>query len=282
MSEHVICLGCGGMVDEGEGVPDGALGCQCPPPEVAVNTVQCPSCGGSLRVGARACPYCHCTLATRRCPSCTAWNLSEARHCQACGRMLDDRAHENADVSERNCPRCGGPLHARQYGDFDVDECDSCGGLLVTPTTMDRIVSARDAPTNLQLALPERPYQRETEVRYLRCPTCENMMNRKAFGRISGVVVDVCKNHGVWFDAGELAQVLAFIDRGGLQRARERAAEELEEVRRRAKTQERREAITRSVPTQAEALARQSQRRAGAIDFGLAGEFVRALASLWS
>jgi Zn-finger nucleic acid-binding protein len=48
-------------------------------------------------------------------------------------------------------------------------------------------------------------------------------MNRQVFARISGVIVDVCKDHGVWFDTGELEAVIEFIEAGGLEAARERA-----------------------------------------------------------
>jgi len=51
-------------------------------------------------------------------------------------------------------------------------------------------------------------------------------MNRNAFGRVSGVIVDVCRKHGVWFDAGELAEVVRFIEAGGMARARERESQD--------------------------------------------------------
>lgn len=130
------------------------------------------------------------------------------------------------------CPRCGGALFARHYRDLDVDECDSCGGFMLSPRAIDRIVAAKDNATDLRLALPARPQVAETAVRYIRCPGCSKMMNRQAFGRISGVVVDVCREHGVWFDSGELSAVLAFVARGGLTRAREREQAELEEAAR--------------------------------------------------
>lgn len=50
-------------------------------------------------------------------------------------------------------------------------------------------------------------------------------MNRKVFAQISGVIVDVCKEHGVWFDAGEVAAIVAFIDAGGLKTAATREAQ---------------------------------------------------------
>jgi Zn-finger nucleic acid-binding protein len=108
-----------------------------------------------------------------------------------------------------------------------VDECDECGGLFLAPAMMDRVVTARDLSTGLRLALPKREAKRETVVKYIQCPVCSKIMNRQAFGRISGVVVDVCKVHGVWFDAGELAAVIQFVEKGGLERARKRELEEL-------------------------------------------------------
>jgi Zn-finger nucleic acid-binding protein len=50
-------------------------------------------------------------------------------------------------------------------------------------------------------------------------------MNRRNFGGTSGVIVDVCARHGLWFDRGELPRVLAFVERGGLERERATQAE---------------------------------------------------------
>ena len=57
-------------------------------------------------------------------------------------------------------------------------------------------------------------------------------MNRVNYARRSGVVLDVCKEHGIWFDKDELRRVLAFISEGGLDRARELELEELKEAKR--------------------------------------------------
>jgi hypothetical protein len=48
-------------------------------------------------------------------------------------------------------------------------------------------------------------------------------MNRNNFGGSSGIVVDVCPHHGVWFEPGELPRILEFVQAGGLERARERS-----------------------------------------------------------
>ena len=64
-------------------------------------------------------------------------------------------------------------------------------------------------------------------VRYVRCPVCRQLMNRTNFARMSGVIVDTCRFHGIWFDADELGKVMDFIARGGLQKARTVELEEL-------------------------------------------------------
>jgi len=47
-------------------------------------------------------------------------------------------------------------------------------------------------------------------------------MPRKNFRRISGVLIDVCRDHGVWLDAGELEQIRCFIANGGLERSQDK------------------------------------------------------------
>jgi len=53
------------------------------------------------------------------------------------------------------------------------------------------------------------------------------MMNRKNFAVISGVIIDLCKDHGIWFDYGELEIIMNFIARGGLQTAKAKEISEL-------------------------------------------------------
>jgi len=171
--------------------------------------------------------------------------------CLGCGARVDDGAPCACEVVGSNpyrdavpttsravlgaCPRCSVPLAQIDYAETPLDECPSCGGVFVDAWILDRLVVARGARISLALALPVRMLHREREVRYLKCPRCAAQMNRKIFGRSSGVVVDVCKEDGIWFDSGELASVLVFIESGGLQRAQQREIEERDEQLRRDK-----------------------------------------------
>jgi Zn-finger nucleic acid-binding protein len=55
------------------------------------------------------------------------------------------------------------------------------------------------------------------------------MMNRVNFARLSGAVVDVCRGHGTFLDAGELHQIVEFLRGGGMERARAHQLDELRE-----------------------------------------------------
>ena len=57
-------------------------------------------------------------------------------------------------------------------------------------------------------------------------------MNRINFARCSGVIVDICKGHGTWFDRDELSRIVEFIHGGGLDASRTREKLQLDEARR--------------------------------------------------
>ena len=75
--------------------------------------------------------------------------------------------------------------------------------------------------------------QVESGLRYLPCPKCGQLMNRLNFAHRSGVIIDICSRHGVWFDRDGLQHIIEFIRSGGMERAREiERAELTDEIRR--------------------------------------------------
>jgi Zn-finger nucleic acid-binding protein len=74
---------------------------------------------------------------------------------------------------------------------------------------------------------------------YVKCPVCAKMMNRINFGARSGVVIDRCREHGVWLEAGELRQLSEWMKAGGRlldnEREEERKKEALREEQKRQK-----------------------------------------------
>ncbi len=159
-------------------------------------------------------------------------NTIGSERCASCGKALDLEAE--LTPTQLLCPRGCGPLSASIPG---VTECERCGGLFVEAEPLTRMVSEhrpkdRARPPKTSIRRPELPA--EAEVRYLPCPSCNVRMNRAVFGKSSGVVVDVCKMHGTWFDARELTASLAFVEMGGIELVEKREKLRAEEARRQA------------------------------------------------
>jgi Zn-finger nucleic acid-binding protein len=109
-------------------------------------------------------------------------------------------------------------------------ECPSCDGMWLDSATLQQICAEREqqaAVIGMPTSAPS-PVHIETNFRYVPCPVCRQLMNRVNFARMSGVVVDVCKAHGTWFDRDELRRLVEFIRAGGLDKARARQNAELE------------------------------------------------------
>ena len=68
-------------------------------------------------------------------------------------------------------------------------------------------------------------------------------MNRNNFAKASGVIVDICKQHGVWFDADELPSIIEFVQKGGMEIARQRDRNQLEQERDKLRDDQRRQAM---------------------------------------
>jgi Zn-finger nucleic acid-binding protein/RNA polymerase subunit RPABC4/transcription elongation factor Spt4 len=191
--------------------------------------LHCPNCGAAADPDAGRCPYCKARLATVSCPSCFALLFDGAAFCPTCGARRS-RVEAAADQALK-CPGCGERLARIDVGSASLQECAACDGVWVDAEVFERLCADKEA----QAAVLHRPVQGQARtgakqpVRYRRCARCGTMMNRVNFGRLSGAVVDVCKKHGTFLDAGELQQIVTFIHGGGLERARARQIEELRE-----------------------------------------------------
>lgn len=93
------------------------------------------------------------------------------------------------------CPRCP----SSSLGAGALRTCEACQGAWVPEDALHERVS------DMQADLPQLAW-RHTPSRPSRpCPECRRMMIAH---ELFGVPVDRCRPHGVWFDGGELAEVL--------------------------------------------------------------------------
>lgn len=183
----------------------------------------CPSCGAGVAEGVRRCVHCGAPVATVRCGCCFHMNVGDAAYCSGCGRELGLEPVPR-DGAPFDCPDCRMPMDPLDCGPGALYDCSRCGGQFVEHAALRDLLEQHDRLEKAEQR-PLRPGPVDTRVRYVSCPACHSMMNRRNFGAGSGVIVDVCGKHGTWFDPGELPRVLAYVESGGLQRSR-RAAED--------------------------------------------------------
>jgi Zn-finger nucleic acid-binding protein len=123
-------------------------------------------------------------------------------------------------------------MRSVSIGATAVSECERCSGLWLDVPSFERICADREERAAVlgAASYASRHGAYELKVRYSPCPKCEQLMNRINFDR-SGVVVDICKGHGIWFDRDELTRIAEFIDDGNLGKARNWQKTELEHER---------------------------------------------------
>jgi len=194
-------------------------------------STKCSNCGANPPAGARHCAFCDAHLATLRCGRCMAQSVEGDRHCRACGHL------HGADLPRPvarpdhvlSCPRCDNTLRLTTAGNTTIDDCEHCGGVWLDLDVFEQTLTREeDKKALLSAVATMRPLQlTHTEARpesserfYVPCPHCSVIMDRRQFARISGVVVDLCKRHGIWLDHDELPQIIRFVSQGGLQAAR--------------------------------------------------------------
>jgi Zn-finger nucleic acid-binding protein len=149
--------------------------------------------------------------------------------CAYCGSRQDvdlqgwSRAEACGQRGDLRCPDGHGPLEEVRLGserNLRLDRCPTCLGLFLTPETLEQLLLEAVLPVEevnraLLDQLVNHPRNEAGVFRYKPCPRCGELMNRRLFGKRSGVILDRCRDHGSWLDAGELRQLMEWTRAGG-------------------------------------------------------------------
>ena len=216
------------------------------------SVVRCSSCGGAREGKAASCAYCGAAFTLHErdlntiCPACLARVSDKARYCHHCSAAITPEGDAGGQ-SDAVCPACGGNHHlvSRQLGgtEHSVLECGRCAGLWVGKEVFRRLEERAKDETlpdwhpegQLAPPAPGTVPAMQSGPLYRKCVACGTMMHRQNYGRASGVIIDLCHQHGVWFDDTELARILSWLREGGYARSQRRLAEELQQKERQAR-----------------------------------------------
>ena len=173
------------------------------------------------------------------CEQCGRTGVPTRAVCMYCGGRLIEQ--EKREITIR-CPVCNINMDKGDQAGITLDNCSSCGGTWYDRSELEQLLrkskddleKVEEQPASKD---PEEPSPslgfsrqerdaffrsgrtgnvsrravRQSKSVYRKCPHCQSMMNRVNYLQKTGVVVDVCRQHGIFLDEGEFDALYAFI-----------------------------------------------------------------------
>jgi Zn-finger nucleic acid-binding protein len=163
------------------------------------------------------------------CTNCGAPLQPKSNLCTYCDTLNDTdlrairRNATRKGEADRDCPRCAERMTSidmRLSGGLLVERCKNCLGIFFDPGELEQVLD--DSVSHVYEIDVERmntivaeEVNTDMPVKYLPCPACGALMHRKSYGRRAGVIVDRCREHGIWLDGGELGTLFKWAKAGG-------------------------------------------------------------------
>jgi Zn-finger nucleic acid-binding protein len=114
-----------------------------------------------------------------------------------------------------DCPTCHNAMITVELADVEIDHCTVCGGIWLDSGELERLLG--DSVQAGRLLNSFRQSDSATE-QPRRCPICRKRLAKVSVGRSDPpLLIDKClRNDGLWFDKGELQDILtrAQLDEG--------------------------------------------------------------------
>lgn len=107
-----------------------------------------------------------------------------------------------------DCPICQGAMITLELADVEIDHCVECGGIWLDAGELELLMHDPTKARHLLDSFRQAPSVRE---RPRRCPICDKKMAKIAVGSSAPLLlIDKCRRgDGLWFDRGELEEILA-------------------------------------------------------------------------
>ena len=168
-----------------------------------------------------------------RCKFCSAPLPKKGLICNYCGQRnpLNLNVLSKVEFEEKNteynCPVCDITFDNINIGlkqRVIIQRCNDCDGIFITEDILEQMIHKQKIDKekmdfNILRFIQNNPrQQRETIIRYRKCPVCDQIMQRINYRSVSGVIVDRCLRHGIWLDGGELKQLFEWKSVGGKQK----------------------------------------------------------------
>jgi Zn-finger nucleic acid-binding protein len=109
--------------------------------------------------------------------------------------------------SSMNCLTCNDPMVALELDGLEIDYCFGCSGIWLDAGELENLAGGA---MSFQLVNAEGNRRRSKR----RCPICGKRMELRETLGTKHTELDACRlGHGIWFDRGELQDVLSSLER---------------------------------------------------------------------
>jgi Zn-finger nucleic acid-binding protein len=108
------------------------------------------------------------------------------------------------------CPVCRHAMIVVEYLNIELDYCHSCKGVWFDSGELELLLKSQrlEEPKAFFEGIFNSQEAASSEKKR-KCPICGRRMKKTAIGGQPEILIDVCRdNHGLWFDRGEVAQLI--------------------------------------------------------------------------
>ena len=110
-----------------------------------------------------------------------------------------------------DCPVCQNPMITAELEEVEVDLCDQCGGIWLDSGELEILMGSQQRCEELLRSLGQK---QKIQEKPRKCPICLKKMQKIIVGQArKPLIIDKCRRgDGLWFDKGELREILNHAD----------------------------------------------------------------------
>ena len=108
------------------------------------------------------------------------------------------------------CPACEHDMIVVEYHSIELDYCGNCRGVWFDSGELELLLKSQGLKESKGFfdGIPNSQEASSSEEKR-NCPICGRKMKKTAIGGQSEILIDACRNnHGLWFDGGEVTQLI--------------------------------------------------------------------------
>jgi len=162
-----------------------------------------------------------------KCKFCSAPLPKQGLTCNYCNKLnplnqkvIDENRESITSPSKHICPLCHIGLENISNKTLSLEYCSKCDGVLIEEEEFEKLIEYKINPNNqinphYLRFIQDHPRDKRKKSQFQNCPVCHELMSVINYKKSSGVLLDICEEHGIWLDGGELRQIIDWYGVGG-------------------------------------------------------------------